>query len=103
MKKTNKFKENRKGYSVNLPLSLINRIRFLKSIKKGKFDIGNEVEKKLLPLIESLELNLKITKNTWKESRKCPKCNNYMVIRNGDKGKFYGCLNFPECRQTSSI
>jgi len=28
----------------------------------------------------------------------CPRCGGKLVIRNGPYGKFYGCLNYPECR-----
>ncbi|MBT7323835.1 MAG: type I DNA topoisomerase, partial [Anaerolineae bacterium] len=32
--------------------------------------------------------------------RKCPKCEEDLVIRWGRHGKFIGCSNFPECRHT---
>lgn len=31
---------------------------------------------------------------------KCPKCGEKMVLREGYKGKFYGCSKFPECKGT---
>ena len=30
----------------------------------------------------------------------CPKCNIPLVIRSGSRGQFYGCSNYPKCRQT---
>lgn len=30
----------------------------------------------------------------------CPFCNSSMVLRNGRRGKFYGCPRFPHCRGT---
>ena len=30
----------------------------------------------------------------------CPRCNSEMVLRNGRRGKFYGCPRFPYCRGT---
>jgi len=30
----------------------------------------------------------------------CPKCNSYLVIREGKFGKFLGCLNYPKCKYT---
>ena len=30
----------------------------------------------------------------------CPKCGEKMVLREGYKGKFYGCSKFPECKGT---
>ena len=32
--------------------------------------------------------------------RKCPECDNQLLIRYGRYGKFIGCSNFPECRHT---
>jgi superfamily I DNA and/or RNA helicase/very-short-patch-repair endonuclease len=33
-------------------------------------------------------------------SIRCPKCLSAMVLRNGSRGKFYGCSQFPRCRGT---
>lgn len=33
----------------------------------------------------------------------CPKCGIPLVIRDGKRGQFYGCSNYPRCRQTVSI
>lgn len=33
----------------------------------------------------------------------CPRCNAKMILRNGRKGKFYGCSRFPYCRGTRNI
>jgi len=32
----------------------------------------------------------------------CPKCGARMVLRNGRRGKFYGCSKFPYCKGTRS-
>jgi len=32
--------------------------------------------------------------------KKCPKCDGLMVARNSDKGVFFGCSNYPRCKQT---
>ena len=37
------------------------------------------------------------------ETRICKKCGRTMVLRNGYKGKFYGCSGYPACRGTSSV
>lgn len=31
---------------------------------------------------------------------KCPRCSSPMILRNGRRGKFYGCSRFPYCRGT---
>lgn len=33
----------------------------------------------------------------------CPRCNARMVLRNGRRGKFYGCSRFPYCRGTRNV
>jgi hypothetical protein len=33
----------------------------------------------------------------------CPKCNVPLVIRQSSRGPFYGCSNYPKCRETQSI
>jgi len=33
----------------------------------------------------------------------CPKCGIPLVIRSGSRGKFYGCSNYPKCRETIPI
>jgi len=33
----------------------------------------------------------------------CPKCEIPMWVRNGQRGKFYGCRNFPKCFQKAKI
>lgn len=33
----------------------------------------------------------------------CPNCNGELIIRKGNYGKFYGCVNFPKCKFSKSI
>ncbi|MCU0666901.1 MAG: AAA domain-containing protein [Candidatus Omnitrophica bacterium] len=33
-------------------------------------------------------------------SKRCPRCSSGMILRNGRRGKFYGCSRFPSCRGT---
>ena len=33
----------------------------------------------------------------------CPKCGIPLLVRSGSRGKFYGCSNYPKCRQTIPI
>lgn len=35
--------------------------------------------------------------------QKCPECGDFMVIRDGKYGEFYGCSNYPECEETVQI
>ncbi|MEK7194258.1 MAG: AAA domain-containing protein [Patescibacteria group bacterium] len=34
---------------------------------------------------------------------KCPRCGSPMILRNGRRGKFYGCSRFPYCRGTRNL
>ena len=97
------MKNNKKSYSIKLPIDLINRIKFIKGVKKGKIILENEISKALYPMVENIEKSIKITKDTYKEARKCPECDSYLVIRKSKKGDFYGCYNFPECKHTTNI
>lgn len=88
---------------MKLPLTLVNRLRFIKSLKKGKIILENEIAKSLYPMVEKIEKNMKITESTYKEAKKCPDCDSYLIIRESKKGNFYGCYNFPVCKHTESI
>lgn len=33
----------------------------------------------------------------------CPKCGAVMIKRKGDKGLFYGCSNYPNCKGTRPV
>lgn len=35
--------------------------------------------------------------------RKCPVCGAHLVIKNGKRGSFYGCENYPDCTFTKSL
>jgi hypothetical protein len=40
---------------------------------------------------------------TEEEKVNCPICKKQMVIRSGSRGKFFGCSQFPKCKQTMPI
>ncbi|MBE5102179.1 restriction endonuclease [Priestia aryabhattai] len=44
-----------------------------------------------------------IYENITPEARKCPKCSNHLVVRQGKRGHFFGCSSFPACRHTEQI
>lgn len=35
--------------------------------------------------------------------QKCPECGEWMVVREGKYGKFWGCRNYPDCQETAQI
>lgn len=53
-----------------------------------------------IKLIEEL-FNVRI--DEIKNRMICEKCGSNLILRNGTKGKFYGCTNFPKCKFTKNI
>ncbi|WP_176521379.1 restriction endonuclease, partial [Priestia megaterium] len=44
-----------------------------------------------------------IFENITPEPRKCPKCGQDLVVRDGNGTRFFGCSSFPSCRHTEKI
>ena len=60
--------------------------RFCKHCKNQKFIEGTTIPvPKLSPVLTD---------------KLCPRCHSKMILRNGRRGKFYGCSKFPYCRGT---
>lgn len=51
--------------------------------------------------IKTIEKSLSKGKR-YSEYGNCPKCNGLLLLRNGKKGFFYGCENYPKCKFTKS-
>lgn len=91
-------------------ISLINNevpiIEFIPEIKKLSIDIPKRFRTNIYELICQEKEHL----NKYKEEiiekikvyveslRKCPKCGDYLVQKDGKFGKFKGCNNYPECK-----
>lgn len=58
---------------------------------KGK-TVRNEHKKDVIEYKKSLD---KI-----KDEKKCPYCKEYLLLRNGKYGSFWGCPNYPKCKYT---
>lgn len=101
MKKTVKIKK--KSYTTQLPINLANRLEFLKKLKKGNINMSLEIQKVLYPMIESLEKQNGIDKDTYKQSKICEKCGSVLITRKGKKGDFLGCSTYPKCKNTISL
>jgi restriction system protein len=58
----------------------------------------------ILKMNPSAVPNANVIKNKV-EAKKivCSKCGSFMVVRTGPKGTFYGCNNFPKCRNIKQI
>jgi ribonuclease HI len=62
----------------------------IKWIKREDNRQADELSKK--PLIDAGIIKAE------SEKENCPKCNGYLVKRNGKFGSFYGCSNYPKCK-----
>lgn len=113
-----------KEYIFNIPASPGSLIRVFSSVdirSKVSRDIGKDAIR--LVLIDK-ESNLPITKGqktlrmfNWKDhlsrkikylleyvryfERKCPFCDSFLTIREGDNGPFWGCSEYPNCKYTA--
>ena len=90
----------------------------LKTIKYLSADecISKETVDQLTPLFTSKVTERKEMKEHVKDIKEvkksneekvaagiCPKCGGKLVLRNGKRGKFYGCSNYPKCRYTAQV
>jgi hypothetical protein len=98
----NKKKVDKKAYGVSLPKNLVNRLQFIKKLKKGDIDISKEMTPLFYELIEKLEKEASIKSNSWYDNRKCPNCDSYLVVKSSKNGDFYGCHNYPRCKTAES-
>jgi len=55
-----------------------------------------------LPDDERNEILTEITRGDY-TTPTCPRCDQKMVLRHGASGDFWGCLNYPRCRQTFKL
>jgi hypothetical protein len=55
-----------------------------------------------LPDDERNEILTEITRGDY-TTPTCPRCDEKMVLRHGGSGDFWGCLNYPRCRQTFKL
>ena len=48
-------------------------------------------------------LRIKIDSLSKMIVNRCKICGNYMCLKNGKYGEFYGCINYPNCTYTESV
>jgi hypothetical protein len=91
--------------SLTLDKRTVERLRLLKKVKdkSGESDINKAINNLLLPMLDSLEKPLGLSKESWKFVRVCPSCSGGVLIkkkRRNDAVEFYGCSNYPKCRHS---
>lgn len=64
-----------------------NRIINQESIKNHNYNVKHYIE----------------YKNNIVSTGKCPRCNGNLIKRQGKRGEFYGCSNYPKCKYTKNI
>ena len=79
----------------------------LDSISRGKIDWKDYLEnfwEKFEPELKELETK-EVDKSVYqiKTDVKCSECGSDMVLKEGKTGKFLGCSNYPECKNTVNI
>lgn len=92
-----------KNYTISLPKNLVNRLQFIKKIEKKNIDISKDSINFFYELVSKLENESGIKSNCWYQSKKCPECDSYLVIKTGKNGDFYGCYSYPDCKKTETI
>ncbi len=80
---------------------IIEFIRYL----EGVLDIeilkhaDDKFDRKIKKIFKKIEEKFKKVEETEKV---CPKCGSKLVVREGKRGLFYGCSNFPQCKYTEN-
>jgi hypothetical protein len=58
------------------------------------------------PIIDTTEARAAVEKMAALEKKlaasrpRCPKCKRKLILKNGKNGQFWGCANYPECRES---
>lgn len=87
------FIENREKVLNNIEINEIykilmeNKITNKETIKNHNYNVKNYIEYK---------------ENIANEG-KCPRCGGALIKRQGKRGEFYGCSNYPKCKYTKNI
>lgn len=98
-------KRETKTFSITLNKETTNRIRHLRKIAES---VGDDAYKSLdgaiFKWLLEQEKHYKINKDDHKKTNLCPDClTGYLQKRNGSKGEFLGCSNYPKCKYTQNL
>ena len=97
----NFFTKNANGLALKNNIELWDRNKLIGIMAKtnGKYIANNVVEN------EAYESNIKKEKEIKEEIKEeiCPRCGGKLIVRSGKRGKFFGCINFPDCKFTRNI
>lgn len=93
----NFFTKNAYELALKNNIELWNRNKLIDIMAKsnGKYIANNVIEN------EVYESNIKKEKGIKEEI--CPRCGGKLIVRSGKRGKFFGCINFPDCKFTKNI
>lgn len=113
---SNLIKINNKSFCKELKYTVQEEIRLLDSKlleKKNEYeDLISKLRKEKYELelakgfdVKSIDriLNDKIIQLRKGLQPTCPRCNILMIIKKGDRGQFWGCSNYPNCKTTMQV
>ena len=72
--------------------------KFCILIEKLRLDSEKHAKKHVKNIEKSI-----INKKEFSGYGKCPRCTGKLILRNGRRGFFLGCSNFPKCRYTKNV
>ena len=72
-------------------------------IAKGSLDEIKFLQDFYTNLESSIKQMKKDSVDESQETKVCPKCGAPMVLRSGPYGKFYGCSNYPKCKNIERL
>lgn len=78
----------------------------LDKIARGEKDYLKMLNNFYQPFIKNLKMKEKEINKTFEDEqtdKKCPKCNQPLVIKMGRFGRFLACTGFPNCKHTQSL
>lgn len=92
-----------KGYFFTTSSFTHDALQFAGS-KKIKLLDGKQQIKMLLSLPQGQQIRLiNIATEGDYQTPTCPSCDDKMIKRNGEKGEFWGCVNYPRCKTTLNV
>ncbi len=88
------------GYFFTTSSFSLDAIQFAKGKKIKLIDGKQQIKMVLsLPLVQQNRL-IKIAIEGNYQTPTCPSCDKKMIKRNGERGEFWGCVNYPRCKTT---
>lgn len=96
-----------KGVHVTVCKELAERLTFLRNFKHRLPNLNADLERSVLETVATLELKVGVSEDSWRRSRRCPKCSaGVLLIKKSKKANstpFFGCSKYPSCTHTEQV